>query len=263
MSQEEVEKAKADGYNKTAGTLNERADGYDCPICLNKGDIARAVQTEQGWWTYALSPCKCLKIRSTITKMHRSGLKDIIKDYTFDKYETANPWQETVKATAMEYAKEPSGWFFIGGQTGAGKTHLCTAICREFLLAGTEVKYMLWRDEVVQIKQLVNEYEQYSELMEQYKNVKVLYIDDLFKTGKGPDGQSQRPTSADINAAFEILNGRYNDPKKLTIISSECTIEDLLDIDEAVAGRIFERAKVINLKPDRSKNYRLRGAIEL
>ena len=52
-------------------------------------------------------------------------------------------------------------------------------------------------------------------------------------------------------------------PKKLTIISSECTIDDILDIDEAVGGRIFERAKAFSLKPDKRRNYRLRGATEL
>ena len=42
------------------------------------------------------------------------------------------------------------------------------------------------------------------------------------------------------------------------------TEDDLLDIDEAVGGRIFERAKTaFSLKPDRSRNYRLKGVVEL
>lgn len=163
----------------------------------------------------------------------------------------------------MEYAKNPSGWFFIGGQTGAGKTHICTAICREFLLSGKSVKYMLWRDDIVKIKGCANDAQAYSKLIDEYKRVEVLYIDDLFKTGKGPDGSKQQPTGADINAAFEILNYRYNDPKLVTIVSSECTVNDILDIDEAVGGRIFEKAKVFSLSRDRRKNYRLRGAVEL
>ena len=263
LSEEEYEKQKAEAYNKMPGRLNERPDGYDCALCMNKGDIARAEPGPGGWWTLVHSPCKCLKIRKTIGNMQRSGLKSIIRDYTFDKYEAEQPWQQSVKEAAMAYAREPDGWFFIGGQSGAGKTHLCTAICRKFLLEGMEVRYMLWRDEIVRIKQLANDYGQYQELIDRYKRVQVLYIDDLFKTCRGADGREQRPTAADINAAFEIINGRYNDPKKLTVISSECTIDDLLGIDEAVAGRIFERAKAINLQPDRAKNYRLRGAIEL
>lgn len=260
MTPEEWEKFKADDYNKTQGSLD---DGYDCPICLNKGDIWRAVQDARGWWTHVSADCKCMVIRRTIRRMQRSGLKNIIRDYTFDKFIATEPWQQTIKGAAMEYAKHPEGWFFIGGQSGAGKSHICTAICREFLLAGREVKYMLWRDDVVQLKGAVTDAEEYGSLMDHYKKVDILYIDDLFKTGKAPDGAKQRPTAADVNAAFEILNYRYNDPKKLTLISSECTIDDILDIDEAVGGRIFERAKAFSLKPDKRRNYRLRGATEL
>ena len=260
MTPEAWEKFKADDYNKQPGTLD---DGYDCPVCLNKGDIWRAGQDYRGTWTHFSADCKCMAIRRTIRRMQRSGLKNIIKDYTFDKFLATEPWQQTIKGAAVEYAKHPEGWFFIGGQSGAGKSHLCTAICREFLLGGREVKYMLWRDDVVQLKNAVTDAEQYHSLMEHYKKVDILYIDDLFKTGKAPDGGKQRPTAADVNAAFEILNFRYNDPKKLTIISSECTIDDILDIDEAVGGRIFERAKAFILKPDKRRNYRLRGATEL
>jgi len=262
QSEEEWEKFKADDYNKTPGHLDEK-DGYNCKICLNKGFIAEAKQDSRGKWWQHNSVCKCSVIRNCIRKMKRSGLKDIIKDYTFEKFTATEDWQQTIKDAAEAYAKEPSGWFFIGGQSGAGKTHICTAISREFLLGGREVRYMLWRDDVVQIKQAVNDHERYMELISPYKNVEVLYIDDLFKTGKEKDGTVQKPTAGDINVAFEILNYRYNDPKKLTIISSECTIDDILDIDEAVGGRIFERAKVFSLRQDRSRNYRLKGAVEL
>ena len=103
--------------------------------------------------------------------------------------------------------------------------------------------------------------------MREFKTAEVLYIDDLFKTGKGRGEEEQRPTVGDINAAFELLNYRYNNPQLITIISSECRATDILDIDEAVGGRIVERTirhgYGINVKPDRSKNYRLKGAIEL
>lgn len=260
---EEWEKARADSFNTSVGTLNEE-DGYDCKKCRNKGWIMSAVQLENGTWSTESRHCKCMKVRTAIKRMQKSGLKNIIKDYTFPKFEAAEAWQQTIKDAAMQYAKNPEGWFFIGGQSGAGKTHICTAICREFLMEGKEVKYMLWRDDVVKLKNAVTELEQYESLVEKYKRVEVLYIDDLFKTGTAADGTQQRPTGADINVAFEILNFRYNDPKLLTVISSECTIDSIIDIDEATGGRIFEKAKhAFSLKPDRRRNYRLRGVTEL
>lgn len=262
-SQEEMEKFRADSFNESEGNLNEE-DGYNCKVCKNKGMLFRAAQGTNGNWTLVSRECQCMTVRRTIKRMERSGLKNIIKDYTFDKFEVSDDWQKKIKDSAIAYSKSPDGWFFIGGQSGAGKTHICTAICRKFLLSGQAVKYMLWRDDVVKLKNAVTDYEEYSAMIRQYKDVDVLYIDDLFKTGKAADGQKQAPTSADVNAAFEILNYRYNNPKLLTIISSECTINDILDIDEAVGGRIFERAKTsFSIKSDKTKNYRLRGAVEL
>lgn len=262
LTQEQREKRNAETFNASSGSLNEQNE-YNCDICHNKGLIMKAYQQESGLWSTACRECKCMDVRRSIKKMNRSGLKNIIRDYTFSKFAVVDPWQQTLKEAAEAYAQKPEGWFFIGGQSGAGKTHLCTAICREFLLAGTSVKYMLWRDDIVKLKNALREPAQYDALMTEYKTVEVLYIDDLFKTGKGADGAKQRPTSADINIAFEILNFRYNNPKLLTIISSECTINDILDIDEATGGRIFERSKAFSLKPDKAKNYRLKGVTEL
>lgn len=261
-SQEEMEKFKADSFNESEGSLNE-SDGYNCTVCKNKGMILRAAQTSNGSWTTISRDCKCMTVRRTIMRMERSGLKNIIRDYTFGKFDAADDWQKVIKEAAVAYAKNPEGWFFVGGQSGAGKTHICTAICRELLMDGKSVKYMLWRDDVVKLKNAVTDYEEYSRSIQQYKSVDVLYIDDLFKTGKSDKGP-QAPTAADVNAAFEILNFRYSNPKLITIISSECTINDILDIDEAVGGRIIERTKrPFSIKGDKSKNYRLKGATEL
>lgn len=251
---------QADSYNRSAGNLNE-ADGYNCDICHNKGLIMRVVE-HNDIPTTAARDCKCMVTRRCISRMKKSGLKDIIRDYTFEKYEAPEEWQKAIKTAAQAYSSDPKGWFFIGGQTGAGKTHICTAICREFLLAGREVVYMLWRDDVVKLKDYSTDTEQRGKLIDRFKSAEVLYIDDLFKTGRAPDGEKQRPTGADVNVAFEILNHRYNE-KRLTIISSESTVDDLLDIDEATGGRIIELATAINLKPDRSRNYRLKGVIDL
>lgn len=258
---EEIEQARADNFNRSPGDLNE-FDGYDCPVCHNKGVIMLVV-APSGRWSTATKDCKCMKTRKTIRQMQRSGLKNVIRDLTFSKFEATEPWQQTLKQAAMDYAANPTGWFYIGGQSGIGKSHLCTAICREFLLAGREVKYMLWRDEVTRLKALVTDGDEYHKLMDTYKRVEVLYIDDLFKTGRDKDNNPQRPTAADINVAFEIINARSLDPKLLTIISSECTTNDLLDIDEATGGRICEKAQVFSIATDRTKNYRLRKVTEL
>ena len=257
---EERERLRVKWFNESEGDRNLE-DGYNCTLCRNKGIVMDLVEIN-GEFRQKSHDCKCVAARNAIIRMRRSGLKNIITDYTFDKYEATDAWQKTIKDAAVAYSKDPDGWFFIGGQSGSGKTHICTAICREFLLSGKGVIYMLWRDDVVKIKASVTDSTEYVQMIDQFKKAEVLYIDDLFKTGKDKDGEKQYPTGPDVNVAFEILNYRYNS-KLPTIISSECTIADLLTIDEAVGGRIAEVAKVFSLKPDRSRNYRLRKAVEI
>lgn len=262
LTPKEYEQFRVDSFNEGEGTRNEE-DGYDCRICKNKGFVAELRDLGDGRYTHVHVFCKCDEVRRSIMRMKRSGLKNIIKDYTFDKFEATEPWQKSLKEAALAYANEPEGWFFLGGQSGAGKTHLCTAICREFLLAGKRVIYMLWRDEIVKIKEAATEGGELSKILDRYKTADVLYIDDLFKTGKDKNNEVQKPTVADINYAFEIINYRYNNPKLLTIISSELTEDELLDIDEAIGGRIFERAKSISIAKNRERNYRIRKVVTL
>ncbi len=250
-----------DDWNKTPGNRNEQ-DGYDCKICKNKGTLAKLAEYN-GHCSMCFADCDCVETRNSIMRMKRSGLKDIIKDYTFDKFLATEDWQKAIKSAAMEYAKNPNGWFALCGQSGAGKTHLCTAICREFLLSGKRVRYMLWRDDIIKIKGAVTDSEEYGKLIDQFKTADVLYIDDLFKTGKDKDNNVQKPTGADINVAFEIINYRYNNPSLLTIISSELTEDELLDIDEAIGGRIYERAKTFTIGKDRKRNYRIKRAVTI
>lgn len=262
LSARDYEQFKVDGLNATEGN-RDKEDGYNCKICKNKGYVFKVVEYADGSYSHVCADCKCAEIRRSILRMKRSGLKDIIKDYTFEKFEDAEPWQKTIKAAAMDYAREPEGWFYLGGQSGCGKTHLCTAICREFLLEGKQVVYMMWRDDIARIKSLAMDPEERQKLVDRFKQAEVLYIDDLFKTGRNPDGFEPKPTAADINAAFEILNYRYNNPALLTIISSELNEDELLDIDEAVGGRIFERSKSISVAKNRSRNYRIKRAVTL
>lgn len=261
---DEQTKLKAELLNSTIGALDKQ-DGYSCALCKNKGIIAYPEISELGYSTVVFRECVCMKPRRSLRRLEKSGLKSLIKDYTFARFNVHKPWQGLMLNAARSYAEKPEGWFFVGGQSGSGKTHICTAICRELLLSGRAVIYMLWRDTVAQIKAAVTDEKRYAELINEYKTVDVLYIDDLFKSGRSKEAAAQ-PTSADINVAFEILNYRYNNPALLTVISSEYSIGDIISIDEAVGGRIYERTKngnACSIKRDRGKNYRLRSATEL
>ena len=241
-----IEQMKADAINECEGSLS----GYDCPICRNKGYVAII---REG--SIFCRECECSAIRRSMRQIERSGLKSALESCTFDNYKTLEAWQVKAKQTAQEYITDCDGkWFIASGEVGSGKTHLCTAICGELLKACVEVRYMLWRDETVRLKASVNDSTEYGRLIDPLKTVKALYIDDFMKTERGV-----RPTTADINLAFEILNSRYANKKLITIISTEKSPEDLLDIDEAVGSRIFERSRGYCVRIlGAGKNWRLK-----
>lgn len=251
MTREEWQQKKIDDYNATAGNLNE-VDGYNCDLCKNKGHIL--VLDEN--YTELYRECKCMKTRATLQRAKRSGLGDILTDFTFDKYIVTEDWQGNIKETAQAFCTDDSAkWFYIGGQSGAGKTHLCTAIAAHHIKAGYEVKYMIWIAEAKKLKALVND-ASYQQEINKYKDVDVLYIDDFLKVD-----DNERPTGADMKLALEIINHRLLSKDKVTIISSERPINELIDYDEATMGRLFQQTGnyKISIQKDRSRNYRLRG----
>ena len=117
---------------------------------------------------------------------------------------------------------------------------------------------MIWDREAKSLKSLVTDEEAYNAAIKDILDIEVLYIDDFLKVRK-----HSAPTDADVKLAFEIINTRYNDARMTTLLSSELMIDELLDIDEAVGSRILERAGEysLNIGRDRTKNWRLRGAM--
>ena len=232
---------KVEACNNIEGSL-----GYvNCPICKNKGYIAFLDNGE-----FKTRECECMAKRRSIKRIHNSGLSDMVELYTLDNYKAEEPWQKSIKAKAREFIENSAGkWFVATGSPGTGKTHICTAIASELINKGKEVRYMLWRSDAPRLKAMVNDYEAYECAIREYKSVDILYIDDFLKGGI---------TAADINLAFELLNARYNSRSKATMISSEKSIGEILDIDEALGSRIYERSKGFCIKTP-NKNWRLRA----
>lgn len=248
---EQFQEKQAQWMNDCVGNMNLR-DGVECEKCKNKGLVFSIVNGE-----LKSRECSCMKKRRTLRRAFESGLNDVLSEYTFPKYIATEEWQIGIKDKAMLFCKdEDAKWFYIGGQSGIGKSHLCTAIAGYYIKHGKDVRYMLWRDDVVKLKQLSNDYGGYQELMQPFKDVDVLYIDDLFKSQSGAE-----PTRADINIAFEILDSRLRSKDKITIISSEFTIGDAMNFDEATIGRIYQKCGIykIDIAKDKNKNYRLKG----
>lgn len=251
LTPKEREQRQIDWYNESVGNLNE-IDGYNCDLCKNKGYIAGFDEFDNVVHRF----CKCNKTRATLRRARESGLGEIITNYTFDKFNATEDWQKQLKNKARQFCSDDQAkWFYIGGQVGSGKTHICTAIVAQYIKKGIDAKYMLWCEESKTLKALVNDVSYHNEIAK-YKDVEVLYIDDFLKVQHG-----EAPTPADIKLAFEIINRRLISRDKITIISSEKTLDELMEYDEATMSRIFQSAGQykINISKDTKKNYRLRS----
>ena len=73
-----------DNYNNSTGDLNTK-DGYNCPLCKNKGYIAFVNDND----LEAHTPCKCQKVREVLRRANKSGLGEVLSEKTFDQYEAA------------------------------------------------------------------------------------------------------------------------------------------------------------------------------
>ena len=115
----EYERQMAELSNRQPGSLT----GMDCPLCLNRG--YSIVVNSRG--DRVAKDCSCLKQRRTLKYLEKSGLAKVLNIYTFDAWESREPWQKEFYDTAKDYAAHPAGWFCAVGRPGTGKTYLAVA----------------------------------------------------------------------------------------------------------------------------------------
>lgn len=209
------------------------------------------ILTEENGTTYS-KYCTCVKKKMSQERFEKTEIANKV-NYTFKEFKAMEEWQKNILKQAIDYVKHfEDNWFYIGGQIGAGKTHICTAILRNIgELNNISYTYIKCDEELEKLKQLTYDNpEEYGNVMYRLKNTRLLFIDDFFR---------KLPTEVDKAKMFDIINFRYLNNKPC-IFSSEKSLPEILNIDEAIGSRIFEMAKKFNVEigKDMSKNYRLK-----
>ncbi|MBY0024515.1 ATP-binding protein [Paenibacillus polymyxa] len=239
--------------SENSATKNSQ-DSYKCQHCKDTGDIW--VDT---WTLRECTYCNVKKIEDIQRKVKAAQITDEFKNKTFGSFDVSDRPDaiKEAKRIAQAYAiafEEIRGnkknSIALMGNPGSGKTHLLAAIANNLLSKGVEVFYFPW---VEGVKELTNaSFEQKQEIIHRMQQCEVLFLDDLFK---GRD----KPTEFQFETAWAVLNYRYLNNKPI-LASTERSISDLLDIDEAMGSRIAEVTKdyraVINGSRE-DMNYRL------
>ena len=238
--------AEAARFNKA---VVEPTDGIYCSLCGNKLTIARVIEANNDWYVEDIL-CSCNAQRNALRKRKASGMEEAID--TVGKFETSEEWQKIILTKAREFVGQSEArCFYIGGQSGSGKTHISTLIAKSLMEQGKSLLYHKWPE-------LIDELTDYNnpnadDLYRQITKVKVLYLDDVYK----PSGGTQY-TRNEIRKTFEIIDRRYVDRNCITILSSELESNAINRIDSATYRRIEEMAGdyVIDIGADAKKIYR-------
>ena len=204
------------------------------------------------------TPCECRAVKEAKDILRKSGISEEFRNKRFNNfnYTIENQVYEAYKEAYMytknfkSLEKERCNSIMFMGQVGAGKSHLSLAIANELMEDGVGVVYMSYREVITRLKQNIMDEVYYHRVISKYKNARVLLIDDLFK-GK--------VTESDINIMFELLNFRYFN-KLPVIVSCEKSIDEIMNIDEAIGSRLYEMScGYVASFSGKRLNYRMYG----
>ncbi|WP_256242021.1 ATP-binding protein [Bacillus sp. V3B] len=224
---------------------------------------------ESSWeWrdTYS-KKCECSAQIKTKKLMKASEITEEFRNLGFKNFLTDGKPQiiSDIRDCAMAYLKafetihdERANSTALLGQPGAGKTHLLTAIANNLInRLNVPVLYFPY---VEGFNDLKDDFDKLEAKLERMKQVDVLFMDDLFK----PTGRERKPRATDwqIEQTYAVINYRYLNHKPI-LISSELTVDELVDVDEALGTRIYQMCQdfTVVIKGDRKVlNHRLVGA---
>lgn len=229
------------------------SSNYKCDKCRDTGWI----QTDKGF-----ARCECYETDYINRLWENFGVKPgdvkLLKDYKPYNVQTQKAKEKAAEYITQYKDLDKGTGFCLMGQPGAGKTHIILSIGKALLDQKIKVIYMPYLEAIRELKANSMDDEYYLKLSNRFKMTPVLIIDDLFKDKVKKGKLSGEITPADMNHIYPILNYRYSN-KLPTLISTECTPNMLIDLDEALAGRILERCtKRFGIVFSKDCNYRLK-----
>ena len=231
---------------------------YNCPICKNTlvvHSIDFYNDRTGHYFHNKKSCCKCNQIRKSLDLMKKNGLLGLIQKKSFSNFKAVSDFQKSMKMKAINFVRamiaNKKVSYFVGGQSGSGKTHICSAMLAELVNNGICVHFFNYIQDIATLNryQFSSENrEEFNNLLTLYKQADILYFDD-FMYGD--------VTMSEQKIIFNIINHRYENDLPC-IISSEKTIVDIKKINISIFGRLYEMCRdfMININKDDSKNYR-------
>jgi DNA replication protein DnaC len=262
------EKARRDGKNKIyrVGTCEDCGEEYGYVIVTIFGDVGIPIPQY----------CKCDREGYDEFKAEEEKRKFLEKVYRLQKNSGFNPEQENMVfgtyiptcpsgEKALKYARHYVDTFaelkqkglglLFSGNTGGGKTHLCSAIGNALIAQGIGVKFVQCSRLFRRLRSTQSSFdESIEDVIRPYERVTLLILDELSTDKTTPFENEQLETLIEYRVGNRLP----------TLITTNSTVDELLSdkspIDKRITSRILDKRKFAQITlaaPD----YRRRGNV--
>lgn len=200
-----------------------------CPICRGAGYLVKVAPDGSS----DLVPCRC-KLReleeSDYQELQRLSNLEPFADKTFETFDPDVPGVAEAYQAARAYAENPSGWLFLTGNYGCGKTHLAAAIANEAVRRHIKTLFTIVPDLLDHLRAAYAPTSpvRFDQRIEAVRTVYLLILDDLGTENASPWAGEK---------LYQIINYRYN-YRLPTVIT---TNRDLDEIEPRIRSRICDR----------------------
>ena len=162
-------------------------------------------------------------------------------------------------AAAKVFAEHPSGWLYLAGPTGVGKTHLAASIVSESISQGREVLFRFVPDLLDDLRRSYGPAggKSFDHIFSQVRDVDILILDDF---------GAEASTAWAEEKLYQLIVHRH-DSMMPTVFTSRTTLESIGGTNDRSASRysdaIISRLSDANVVAERylsAPDFRHRGA---
>ena len=162
-------------------------------------------------------------------------------------------------AAAKVFAEHPSGWLYLAGPTGVGKTHIAASIVSESIAQGREVLFRFVPDLLDDLRRSYGPAggKSFDHIFSQVRDVDILVLDDF---------GAEASTAWAEEKLYQLIVHRH-DSMMPTVFTSRTTLESIDGTDSRSASRysdaIISRLSDANVVAERylsAPDFRHRGA---
>lgn len=225
--------------------LKPRATEYKCTKCKDTGIVSAGTGLYD-----TFRECECVIKERNKKNIERANYSELFENRDFNNYVTDTRARKCLKEKCIEFLQQDEfKTIALLGNVGCGKTHLAVSILKELAGSNKNVNAINYTELTRKLSSNANDEVAYFNILGKYTSTPVLLLDDMFK-GK--------ISEANIKQMYDLINTRYEN-KRITIITSERVISELMQIDEAIASRIVEMAGgkfLLNIT--KMSNYRIK-----